>query len=139
MNVTGQVDAIRALATSPIRVLVVTRLLATMISLPLKAILAAIMGLFGGLLISYFEFNVPVGFYMNKILVFVTFSDILGGVLKCIFFSIVISLLACHRGLSVNEGTTGVGNATTWVVVHSSIVILVSNFFLTKLLIVLFD
>ncbi len=139
MNVTQQIDAIRALGTSPIRVLVVPRILAAVISLPLLATLSGFMGIIGGLIIAYTEFQMPVGFYVNKVLSTIKFIDIFGSMFKCAFFGLVISLLACYRGFQTTEGTRGVGNTTIWVVVRTSIIILISDFFLTKLLILLFE
>lgn len=134
MNVTGQIDAIRALGTSPIRVLVVPRVLATILTLPLLATLASFTGIIGGMLISYLEFGMTPGFYINKVLSTIVFADIFGSMFKCAFFGFVISLLACYRGFHTKEGTRGVGNATTWVVVRTSIIILISDFFLSKLI-----
>ncbi len=138
MNVTQQVDAIRALGTSPMRVLVVPRMLAAIISLPLLATLSAFMGIIGGIIIAYLEFNMPMGFYVNKVLAFLHFSDVFGSMLKCSFFAVIISLLACYKGFKTTEGTKGVGEATTWVVVRASITILISDFFLSKILLLLF-
>lgn len=138
MNVSQQIDAIRAIGTSPIRVLVVPRILASVISLPLLACLSGFMGLLGGLVIAATEFNMPVGFYINKVLSTIKFMDIFGSMFKCAFFGLVISLLACYRGFQTTEGTLGVGQATIWVVVRASIIILISDFFLSKLLILLF-
>jgi phospholipid/cholesterol/gamma-HCH transport system permease protein len=139
MNVSQQIDAIRALGTSPVRVLVIPRVVATVISLPLLGILAGFMGIIGGMIISYTEFNMPVAFYVTKVLTSIKFMDIFGGIVKCLFFALVISILACYRGFKTTEGTRGVGNAAIWVVVRTSIIILVSDFFLTKLLILLFE
>jgi phospholipid/cholesterol/gamma-HCH transport system permease protein len=139
MNVTQQIDAIRALGTSPIRVLVVPRVLATVISLPLLSTLSGFMGIIGGMAIAYTEFQMPLGFYVNKVLSTINFIDIFGSMFKCVFFGLVISLLACYRGFQTSEGTKGVGEAAIWVVVRTSIIILVSDFFLTKLLILLFE
>lgn len=139
MNVTQQIDAIRALGTSPVRVLVVPRILATMISLPLLATLSGFMGILGGGIIAATEFNMPVEFYVNKVLSTIKFIDIFGSMFKCSFFALVISLLACYRGFQTTEGTKGVGEAAIWVVVRTSIIILISDFFLTKLLILLFE
>lgn len=136
MNVTGQIDAIRALGTSPIRVLVIPRVLATILTLPLLATLASFTGIIGGLLISSIEFDMTPGFYINKVLSTIVFADIWGSMLKCAFFGLIISILACYRGFHTKEGTRGVGNATTWVVVHSSIIILISDFFLSKIILV---
>ena len=139
MQVTQQVDAIRALGSSPIRVLVVPRLLATVISLPLLATLSSFVGILGGLIIAMAEFNMPVGFYINKVLTTIQIVDVLGSMAKCFFFAIVIALLACSRGFKTTEGTQGVGTAAQWVVVRTSIIILVSDFFLSKALILLFE
>jgi phospholipid/cholesterol/gamma-HCH transport system permease protein len=138
MNVTQQIDAIRALGTSPVRVLVVPRVLATIISLPLLGTLSAFMGIVGGLIIAYTEFSMPVGFYVNKVLTIVQVMDIVGSMFKCAFFGLVISLLACYRGFQTTEGTKGVGDAAIWVVVRTSTIILISDFFLTKILLLLF-
>ena len=139
MNVTQQIDAIRALGTNPIRILVVPRVLATVFSLPLLATLSGFMGILGGFIIAYLEFGMSLGFYVNKVLSTIKFIDVFGSMFKCAFFGLVISILACYRGFQTKEGTRGVGAATTWVVVRASIVILISDFFLSKLLILLFD
>ena len=138
MNVTQQIDAIRALGTNPIRVLVVPRVVASVISLPLLAMLSAFMGIIGGLVIAYAEFGMPVGFYINKVLSTIKFMDVFGSMIKCAFFGLVISLLACYRGFKTSDGTKGVGDSTIWVVVRSSITIMISNFFLSKILILMF-
>lgn len=139
MNVTQQIDAIRALGTDPMRVLVVPRVLASLISLPLLSILSAFMGIIGGLIIAYIEFNMPAGFYINKVLSTIKFADVFGSMFKCAIFGVVISLLACYKGFKTTDGTKGVGETTQWVVVQASIIILVSDFFLSKILILLFD
>lgn len=138
MNVTQQIDAIRALGTNPLRVLVVPRVLASIISLPLLTTLSAFMGIIGGLAIAYLEFNMPAGFYVNKVLATIRLSDVFGSMAKCAFFGFIIAILACYRGFQTSEGTQGVGTAAKWVVVRTSIVILISDFFLSKILILLF-
>lgn len=139
MNVTQQIDAIRALGTNPIRVLVVPRVLATVISLPLLMTLSAFMGFIGGLIIAYTEFGMSFGFYTNKVLTTIKFADVFGSMFKCAFFGLVIAILGCYRGFKTREGTLGVGAAATWVVVRTSIIILVSDFFLSKLLILMLE
>jgi phospholipid/cholesterol/gamma-HCH transport system permease protein len=139
MNVTQQVDAIRALGTNPLRVLVVPRVLAAILSLPLLTTLSAFMGIIGGLSIAYLEFNMPAGFYINKVLATIKLTDVFGSMAKCAFFGLIIAILACYRGFQTREGTIGVGEAAKWVVVRTSIVILISDFFLSKILILLFD
>lgn len=136
MKVTQQIDAIRALGVSPIRYLVVPRLIAAMICLPLLASLSAIMGLLGGLIICMHEFQLSPGFYFNKVFLTLQFHDYFSGILKAFVFSIIITLVGCYKGLHTAEGTRGVGNSTTWVVVVSSLFILISDFFLSKLVLV---
>lgn len=139
MNVTQQIDAIRALGTSPVRVLVVPRVVASIISLPLLSTLSGFMGIIGGAFISVTEFRMPLGFYVNKVLATIKLVDVFGSMGKTAFFGLVIALLACYRGFQTREGTLGVGSAATWVVVRTSIIILISDFFLSKILILLFD
>ena len=85
------------------------------------------------------EFNMPVGFYVNKVLTTIRLVDVFGSMAKCFFFAIVIALLACYRGFKTSEGTQGVGTAAQWVVVRTSIIILISDFFLSKAIILLFE
>jgi phospholipid/cholesterol/gamma-HCH transport system permease protein len=139
MNVTQQIDAIRALGSSPIRVLVVPRVLASMISLPLLTILAGILGIFGGLLICNFEFSISPGFYFNKVISSIKLIDLSSGILKSIIFGFFISTIACFKGLTTRHGTRGVGKTTTWVVVTASIIILISDFFLSKIFLIVGD
>ena len=138
MNVTQQVDAIRALGTSPVRVLVVPRFLAALISLPLLTIFSAFMGLLGGLIICDIEFHIPFGFYINKVLEYLHFYDVMSAMFKSAVFAMIIVIIATYRGFKTKDGTRGVGGSTTWVVVTSSILILISDFFLSKILLTFF-
>ena len=137
MNVTQQIDAIRALGTSPIRVLVVPRFLASLISLPLLTALAAFLGVLGGMVVCASDFDIPPSSYWVRVLETVKFRDFLTGLLKAFCFGGIISIFGCYKGLVTKEGTKGVGESTTWVVVMSSITILISDFFLSKIFIVL--
>lgn len=139
MNVTQQIDAIKALGTSPIRVLVVPRVTAAMVSLPFLSLFAAFMGLIGSMIISSSEFAIAPSFFKIKVLEYLKFHDVLSAMIKSWFFAIIITLLSCYRGFKTKDGTKGVGNSTTWVVVTSSIIILISDFFLSKLLLYFFD
>lgn len=138
MNVTSQVDALRALGTSPVRVLVVPRLLAAIISLPLLTIFADFLGILGGLFICKSEFGMTTGFYLNKVISTIKLVDVYTGLLKTVFFAIIITIIACYRGFKTKDGTRGVGNSTTWVVVTSSIMIMVADFLLSKIFILIF-
>lgn len=138
MKVSSQIDALRALATSPTRVLIVPRLIALCISLPFLGIFSALMGLIGGLIISELEFGITYGFYINKVLEYLHLYDVLSAMIKCCFFAFLIIMTACFYGLRTENGTRGVGKTATKVVVISSIGILISDFFLTKILLFLF-
>jgi phospholipid/cholesterol/gamma-HCH transport system permease protein len=136
MAVTQQIDALRALGTSPIRVLVVPRFLGALISLPLLSMLALALGLLGGLFIAVNDLGIPYETYLASVFETIKMRDLVSCILKSGFFSIIISMVACFVALGVKEGTRGVGNATTKVVVASSIIIMVSDYFLSKLFII---
>jgi len=133
MAVTEQVDAIRALGASPVKKLVVPKVLATLIMLPILTILADFIGIFGGLLISMKELNQTSSYYIQHVITALSFDDIFSGVGKTFFFAGFISVIGCYNGLNATGGADGVGRATTSTVVMASILILISNFFLTKL------
>ena len=133
MNVNQQIDALRALGTSPIRVLVVPRFWAAVISMPLLTAFSATLGVLGGMIICYTDFDIPSGFYMNKVLDTIRMEDYISSMIKSAIFGGIIAIFGCYKGLKTKHGTRGVGNSTTWVVVFSSITILVTNFFLSKL------
>jgi phospholipid/cholesterol/gamma-HCH transport system permease protein len=134
MAVTEQVDALRALAANPIKKLVVPRVLATLIMLPLLVVLADIIGIFGGLIIAVTEIHQNPAYYLQHVIRALSLADVASGLIKSAVFALIISLIACHRGLTVRGGAAGVGAATTRTVVAASISILVSDFFITKLL-----
>jgi phospholipid/cholesterol/gamma-HCH transport system permease protein len=138
MAVTEQTDAIRALAASPVKKLVVPRVLATVIMLPLLVVLADIIGIFGGLVIAVTEIGQTPTYYVQHVVRALDLSDVASGLIKSAAFAVLISLIACHRGLTVRGGAAGVGTATTRTVVAASIAILVSDFFITKFLLRLF-
>jgi phospholipid/cholesterol/gamma-HCH transport system permease protein len=133
MKVTEQVDALRAMAADPVRKLVVPKLAATLLMLPALTILGDLLGVFGGLLIAVFQLGLTPGFYVNDVLTSLTVDDVASGVGKSFFFAFFIAMVACRNGLEVSGGADGVGRATTNTVVLASILILITDFFLTKL------
>lgn len=133
MVVSQQIDAIRALGTSPLKTIVIPRVIACAISLPLLVTFAIFVGVAGGLLIGYTELSLDPRFYYEKILSTLQMTDFITGFFKSIFFSFFISIPSCYYGLKVTGGTKGVGVYTTKAVVISSIFVLVGNFFITKL------
>jgi len=133
MAVTEQVDAIRALAANPIKKLVVPKVVATLIMLPILTILADFVGILGGLFISVFELDQSGRFYWEHVRAALDTGDICSGIGKTFFFALFISVFGCYNGLNAQGGADGVGHATTNTVVMASIAVLVSDFFLTKL------
>ncbi len=133
MTVTQQIDAIRALGTSPIKIIVIPRVLACLIALPLLVAVANLIGNAGGLYVGASELNLDAHFYYQKVITTVSSFDYFSGMFKTIFFALFISIPACYYGLNVKSGTKEVGQATTRAVVMASILILVGDFFLSKL------
>ena len=133
MKVTEQIDALRALGANPVRKLVVPRLVAVVLTLPLLVLLANGLGILGGYIISVFELDIGGRFYMSHVFRLLQFSDVLSGLGKTAVFAVFITLIGCYNGMNARGGADGVGRATTFTVVLSSITILISDFFLTKL------
>ncbi len=132
MRVSEQIDAIRALGASPIRKLIVPRVIASTLMLPLLSVLATVIGTFGAIIIAWGEFHVsPVSFYGSAIGT-VKMLDIVSGFVKSFFFGFGIAIVGCHEGLQCDFGTRGVGRATTRAVVNVSLVIVFTDFFLTR-------
>lgn len=130
MKVTEQIDALRALAVSPVQYLVVPRVLAAVIMVPLVGALADAGGILGGYLISQTEGVLGVT-YLNSIRQFLTPADFVKGIIKTVIFGIIIALVGCHQGLATRGGATEVGRATTNAVVLSIVLIYIANFVLT--------
>jgi phospholipid/cholesterol/gamma-HCH transport system permease protein len=135
MKVTQQIDAMRALGTSPVKRIVIPRVLAALIALPILTLIADYVNLFGGMLVASSELGINPEFYWAKVLETLRLHDLTTGMAKTAIFAVFISLAACWKGLNTEGGTQGVGNSTTWVVVVSSVFIMISDFFLTKLFI----
>lgn len=136
MKVTQQIDAVRALGTSPIQRIVIPRLMASLIALPLLTLMADYIGLFGGMLVCSKELGINSEYFIAKSIEASRIYDLLTGMTKTLVFAFFISVTACWKGLNTEGGTQGVGNTTTWVVVSSSIFIMISDFFLTKFFII---
>ncbi len=132
MKVTQQIDAIRALGTSPTKRIVIPRLIASMIALPILTLFADYIALLGAILVCQSEFGISPSYFIAKTIESLRMYDLLTGMAKTSVFAFFISVTACWKGLNTEGGTQGVGNSTTWVVVTSSIFIMVSDFFLTK-------
>ena len=135
MKVTQQIDAIRALGTSPVKRIVIPRLVASLIALPILTLFADYIGLFGAMMVAWRDLNINTEYFISKSIETLRMYDLFTGMAKTAVFAFFISITACWKGLNTEGGTQGVGNTTTWVVVTSSIFIMISDFFLTKLFI----
>jgi len=138
MVVTEQIDAMRALGTDPMKKLVTPRVVATVIMLFFLTIISDLLGLFGGALISVFMFGMDWHQYWSTAYQILVFQDVLMGLVKPLLFGFIISTIGCYYGISARGGTQGVGRATTQAVVASSVLILVVDLLVTKLLMTVF-
>jgi phospholipid/cholesterol/gamma-HCH transport system permease protein len=145
MRVTEQIDALQSFGTDPIKKLVTPRLVAGLVMLPLLTIIADIVGIIGGLIVSVVRIGITADAYIQGVLntlaesgfLFGFFpSDFVGGLLKPFVFGGIITLTACYFGLNTKGGTEGVGNAATRAVVTSSVLILAVDYFITQTLFV---
>lgn len=133
MSVTEQVDAMRSMAADPVKKLVVPRLWAVLIALPLLTILADTMGVLGGMLIAVFEEGSTPAFYFQHAFRMLELRDLAAGLIKPVVFGYLIAVIGCYNGLAARGGADGVGRATTNTVYGAAIGVLVSDFLLTKL------
>jgi phospholipid/cholesterol/gamma-HCH transport system permease protein len=133
MKVTEQIDALRSMAADPVKKLVAPKLAATLIMLPSLTIIGDFLGILGGLIIATFTLNLAPGLYLNDVFDSLTFGDVGSGIAKSFFFAYFIAIVGCYNGLTTQGGADGVGRATTNTVVLAAILVLVSDFFLTKL------
>jgi phospholipid/cholesterol/gamma-HCH transport system permease protein len=134
MRVTEQIDALTTLSTNPIKYLVVPRLVAAVVTLPLLVLVADAIGVFGGYAVSTQSLGFNGAVYIKNTVDFVTHDDVQSGVIKVAVFGFIIALMGCYSGFHSKGGAQGVGAATTNAVVSSSILILAANYFLTSIL-----
>lgn len=139
MVVSQQIDAMRALGTDPIRKLVLPRIVALIVMLPLLTVGADIFGLIGGAVVANTIYNQEIPVFVESVKNGISTSDIIGGIIKPLFFGLIIGSVACHKGLSTKGGTVGVGRSVTNSVVTASIWVIIFDFFLSKALQYLLD
>jgi phospholipid/cholesterol/gamma-HCH transport system permease protein len=132
MRVTEQIDALTSLSTDPLRYLVLPRLIAGLVTMPVLVLVADIVGVFGGFLVGVYklEFN-PVT-YLTQTEQYLQTMDVVSGLIKAAVFGFIIALMGCYHGYHSRGGAEGVGQATTHAVVSSSILILIFNYALTQ-------
>ena len=134
MRVTEQIDALTTLATNPIKYLVVPRLIAAVVSMPILVAIADSIGVFGGYVVSTQSLGFSGGIYLKNTVDFVTNQDVTSGLIKAAVFGFIIALMGCYNGFHSKGGAQGVGAATTNAVVSASILILAANYILTSIL-----
>jgi phospholipid/cholesterol/gamma-HCH transport system permease protein len=132
MAVTEQIDAIRALGADPLKKLVLPRLIAGIVLMPVLSAFALVLGFLGSMFIISTEFQLPAGFFLQTALESVQFGDYFSGMFKTPFFGALTTLIGCHFGLTTRGGTEGVGMATTKNVMAIAISILIADFRLTR-------
>jgi phospholipid/cholesterol/gamma-HCH transport system permease protein len=135
MKVTEQIDAMRALGTDPTKKLVTPRVVATVVMLFFLTIISDLLGLVGGNMVSSLLLGLDSRQYWTSAWQSLVWRDLTSGLIKPVLFGFVISTVGCYFGMSTRGGTQGVGRSTTQAVVVASVMILVTDFFVTKLLI----
>lgn len=133
MKVTQQIDAIRALGTSPYQKIYLPRIIACLISFPILTLLTSFLALLATAIIANAELGLPWLFTYQKFVTTITPWEFLSGIIKPFGFALCVALPACYFGMNVSEGTKGVGRATTMAVVTASILIFISDYFMTKI------
>jgi phospholipid/cholesterol/gamma-HCH transport system permease protein len=136
MAVYQEIDALRTMNINPTNYLVLPRMVAISISLPVLVIFSILVGWFGGGLVSAFNGEISLSFqtYFSNLETVVDFKDIMNGIIKSFVFAVVIGVVSCHQGLQTRGGPRGIGRSVTKAVVNSIVLILILDYFLTRLL-----
>ena len=134
MRVTEQIDALAVMAINPVQYLVLPRLVAGVIMLPLLTAISDFVGVVGGYMVGVNLLGINAGLFMNKIYEYVELEDIYNGLTKAAVFGLILTLVGCYKGFYTRGGAEGVGRATTQAVVLASIMILMSDYVLTALM-----
>lgn len=138
MRVTEQIDAIRVLGADPLSKLMVPRIWASTLIVPLLSIISDVVGVLGGMLVAKLEFGISPTYYYQSVIEIVGLNDFVSGIAKAAVFGFFIGLIACRQGFETKGGTEGVGAATTGTVVITSITTLLLDLLLTKSFMVIF-
>ena len=133
MRVTHQLDALTVSAVNPMKYLVVTRILACMLVLPLLTVAANLVGILGGMVIGVTQVGMTPTYYYTLTVKYLTLKDVLPGIGKTSIFGLIVGTVGCYHGYNTEHGTFGVGQATKTSVVRSILLILIADVFLTKL------
>ena len=134
MRVTEQIDALTTLSTDPHKYLVAPRVIAATLCMPVLALIADIIGIFGGFVVGTQSFGFNAAIYVQRTINFLTIDDVTSGLIKAAVFGFIIAMMGCYNGYYSKGGAQGVGRATTNAVVSASILILAANYLMTSLL-----
>ena len=134
MRISEQIDALDTLQINPFQYLVIPRVIGATLIMPFLTLFSMIAGITGGYVVATYALGVPPEDYLCHISEHLELSDIMGGLVKSAFFGLIISWVACYKGFYTSGGARGVGMATTQSVVSSSILIIISNYFLAMIL-----
>jgi len=133
MRVTEQIDALDTLATNPFKYLIAPRLIAGLTMMPILVLIADIIGVFGGYVVSIYKLGFNPYVYLKHTIDFVEVQDVVSGLVKAAVFGFLVTLMGCYHGYNSKGGAQGVGAATTNAVVSASILILCVNYFITEM------
>jgi phospholipid/cholesterol/gamma-HCH transport system permease protein len=134
MRVTEQIDALTTMAVNPIRYLVTPRIVAGLLMLPILSIIATFVGIVGGYIVGVKMLGINSGVYIARTVDFLTFGDLMDGIVKSAVFGLILALVACHYGFNASGGAEGVGKAATRSVVLGCVLILASDYLMTSLM-----
>jgi phospholipid/cholesterol/gamma-HCH transport system permease protein len=134
MRVTEQIEALETLAVNPIQYLIVPRLLATILMLPILTVFADLIGFLGAYIVSVMALNINGALFLDRTLAILTIGDVLSGIFKSYFFAFIIALIGCYFGFNTKGGASGVGKSALIAVVTSCILIFIVDFILTAIL-----
>ena len=134
MRVTEQIDALEIMAINPVHYLVVPRILAGVLVVPLLTAINILVGIFGGYFVGVILLNINSGVFISKMTNMVELADLVQGMVKSVFFGLLLTLIGCYKGYYTYGGAEGVGRATTEAVVISSVSILIGTYVITSLL-----
>jgi phospholipid/cholesterol/gamma-HCH transport system permease protein len=134
MRVSEQIDALTVMALSPVKYLVVPRVLASLFMLPVLTVIADFTGILGGYFVGVKLLGINEGVFIARMIKYVSLDDIYNGLAKAAVFGVILSVISCYKGFYTRGGAEGVGRATTEAVVASSVTILISDYVLTSLM-----
>lgn len=132
MKVTEQIDALESMAVSPIHYLVVPRVVAGLVMVPILYGFFLFIGVAGAYFVAVGLLGLPEAPFLSKLYYYVDMDDVIGGLMKSVFFGFLLTIISCHRGYRTSGGAQGVGLSTTRAVVISSVTVLVADYFLTS-------